>query len=140
MSELRLGAVAFIEPGREFVASPQSASQLVKAAGGEVVQALDHLVMAWFTSATGCVRCCIEFGHAGCRAGASAGDVLVQHGLLQGLPVIEASRLKDMAAPNQILGTARLVRLAEIPEEASEPFGEVHLKGIEHPIAIRVLS
>lgn len=140
MSEVRLGAVAFIEPSRGFASSPGADPRPeIEAAGGEVVQTLDRLVVAWFGSASACARGCAGLSDPGARAGLSVGDVLLEDGLLRGLPVVEASRLMYLARPGQVLCTARLARLADLPEGASRSLGEMRLKGIDRSVDVCAL-
>jgi class 3 adenylate cyclase len=137
LAGVSLRAVAFAEPG-----ASQSIGELesaIAAAGGRLVQVLGRLAIAWFESAGDCVRFGVGLVAAGGRAGLSAGDVLLEHDLLHGLPVIEASRLRDVAEPGQVLCTARLARLAGLGREASTDLGKLGLKGIERPVPVVAL-
>lgn len=132
-SRVCLGAIAFIESERS--CELDVAAEVV-AAGGEVVQAVGLLVVAWFDSVTSCTRCLATLQSGKCRAGLSVGDVLVENGLLHGLPVVEAGRLKDLAKPDQVLCTARFASLGEVPAERSSSLGEVQLKGIDRKVTV----
>ena len=131
---VRLRAVAFIEIAGE---SPQAlrsrVAQAVEQAGGELVQVMHRLVLAAFDSASACARSCRTLG-AELRAGVSCGDGLYEGGLVHGLPVIEASRLRDAAAPGQVLCAGRLVRLAGLPAEDFRALGALELAGLAAPL------
>jgi class 3 adenylate cyclase len=134
-SGLSLGAVAFVDRGD---AGADVESALV-AAGGRIVQVLGRLVIGWFDAASDCARYGSGIVSSELRAGLSAGDVLHEHDLLHGLPVIEASRLKDVAEPGQVLCTTRLVRLAGIPPDRVSDLGKMTLKGIDEPVSVVAL-
>jgi hypothetical protein len=136
-AKVRLGAVVFVE--KDGSATAAELEQQLTAAGGRVVQLLEHLLIGWFDSASDCVQYGVKLVPSDCRAGLSAGDVSIEHELLHGLPVIEASRLKELADPGQVLCTTRLARLAGLPAQACTDLGELTLKGIEHPVPVVAL-
>jgi class 3 adenylate cyclase len=133
-SRLRLRAIGFLEVAPS--AAPDAAELLdaVAQAGGEPVQIVQRLGIVAFDSA----RRALELAASlppGVRAGFSVGDVLFESEAIHGLPVIEASRLRERARFGQVLCAARLVRLA--PEAASQfrEVGAVPLEGFALPIA-----
>jgi class 3 adenylate cyclase len=65
--------------------------------------------------------------------------MLLEGGLVHGLPVIEAVRLKDRSKPRQILATARFATLAGLSPEEFDALGEVELKGMDRRVAIVML-
>jgi class 3 adenylate cyclase len=107
----------------------------VSEAGGEVVQAMHGLVLASFASASTCLRLCRGL-LPDLRGGVSVGDVLVEAGLLHGLPVVEASRLKDRASPGQLLCLRRLALLTDLPQDAFRDLGELSLEGMSTPVPV----
>jgi hypothetical protein len=129
-------AVVFFEVDGEPPAAARSrVAEAVADAGGELVQVMHRLVLAAFSSASSFARLCRGLG-PDVRAGASCGDVLFEGGLLHGLPVVEASRLKDAASPGQLLCARRLVRLAALPPEAFRPLDDRMLEGLASPLAV----
>ena len=127
-----LRAVAFFEPGATDAAAVQRA---VVSEEGELMQVLPEIILAAFGSAAACLRTCRVLASR-VRAGASCGDVLDEGGLLFGLPVIEASRLKDRAAPGQVLCAQRLLAVARFPEHSARPIGAFVLKGLPDPLTV----
>jgi class 3 adenylate cyclase len=87
------------------------------------------MVIAAFGSAEAALRTCASLpGDA--RVGLSCGDVLYENGALHGLPVIEASRLRDIATPGQILCAARLVRAGDLPAASFRSVGSIAIRGL----------
>lgn len=133
-SGVSLGAVAFVERGN--AATGRDLEEALIAAGGCVVQSLERQVIGWFGSAVSCVRWGSMLAASGVRAGLSVGDVLIENDLLHGIPVVEASRLKDLAAPGQVLCTGRLARLAGVSPEGVNDLGKLSLKGIDRLVSV----
>lgn len=131
MSIVLLRAVAFMD-------APLSACEAVTAgvtaAGGEVLERRDGLIIAGFESASACVRACRALDDS-VRAGVSCGDITQDEQSVQGIPVIEASRLKDKAARGQTLCAERMVRLCELDAGWFRPLGPLPLKGLGAPLA-----
>lgn len=127
-SRLRLRAVAFIEAA---VSMPERAEALFGAiapAGGEPIQRVQRLVVAAFDSAARA----LAFAAAlppDVRAGLSVGDVLFEGAAIHGLPVIEASRLRETAQWGQVLCAANLVALAPEAAGAFRSAGRATLEG-----------
>lgn len=131
---LALGAIAFLQtrdPLRLVAVERE-----VVAAGGRTLQQLDDLLKVWFDSASDCIQALEKLSAWELRAGASVGDVSTENDLLNGLPVIEASRLKDLADIGDVLCTVRLLRLAGASRNGWKDEGEVALKGIDRPVHI----
>ncbi len=125
---MRTRAVAFLEATREVeIAALETA---IADGGGEVLQRADGIVIAAFGSASACLRVCASLPD-GVRVGSSCGDVLYEDGLVYGLPVIEASRLMDFAAPGQIVCAQRLVGVGDLPIESFRSLGELEMRGFE---------
>jgi class 3 adenylate cyclase len=133
-SHVRLLAIVFTEiPEQSAAAASRDALACLESNGGQILQRLPEFALAVFESATDCIRACAALP-SDCRAGASCGDVLVEGGFVHGLPVVEASRLKDRAAPGAVLCAGRLVALAGVAEGVARPAGLLELKGLAAPV------
>ncbi len=130
---VRLRAVVFIKEGDE------SDDRIFVDDGAEVIQRLDGLQIVSFESAGAAVHCLAALS-SGARAGASCGDVLCENETLYGLPVIEASRLVDLAGPGQILCTERLLRASGESDGAASSAAPMTLRGIPHPVRVSSLD
>jgi len=126
---VRLRAVAFVdalgEAGDEEMAEPDH----------EIIQRLAGLVIVAFGSAEAAARTCASLP-GDVRAGVSCGDVLYDNGALHGLPVIEASRLRDIATPGQILCAERLVRAGDLPDSSFRRVGPIEIRGLPKPLSV----
>lgn len=131
---IELRAIAFVEVS---AADPPAAAGPVPSAlrsgGGELIQVLHRVVLAVFDSATACLETCRRLP-ASVRAGLTCGDILFEQGLVYGVPVVEAARLKDAASDGQVLCTRRLVRVADLPDGVFRETGELQVKGLADPI------
>jgi class 3 adenylate cyclase len=124
--------VAFLETSSDELAVA------LAGAGAEIIQRLDTLVVAAFGSAELAMRLCAALPRD-VRAGLSCGDVLYEDGALHGLPVIEASRLRDLAAPGQILCAGRLLHVGDAGPESSRSVGDLEIRGLPERLAVREL-
>jgi len=131
---MRLLAVAFIQSGR---GGRGSVEQAVASGGGEVLQIRDQLVIAAFESSVACVNACLALD-ADVRAGVSCGDILYDGETVQGVPVIEASRLNDQAKSGAILCADRLVTVCGLTHCFSDA-RSFELKGLAAPLSARAL-
>ncbi len=125
-----LRAIVFIEGP---IGERDGIVALVVDAGGEVVERRDGLIIASFESARACVRVCRQLSGP-VRAGVSCGDIAVEGDSVQGVPVIEASRLKDYADRGQTLCAERLLRLCAGDEHLFRRVGPLPLKGLGPPL------
>jgi class 3 adenylate cyclase/tetratricopeptide (TPR) repeat protein len=119
----------------------------VIACNGAVVKGLGDGIMATFESAADAVAAAVAIQQAvhtqrfEVRVGVSIGDVSSEGGDVFGVPVVEASRLCDVAVAGEILA-AELVRALARGRGgfAFEPMGDLALKGLPEPVtACRVL-
>lgn len=121
----------------------------VDRAGGRTVKNLGDGVMAAFDSASAAVDCAVamqqEVERAGrrrgtrlsIRIGVAAGDVLVEHGDCLGTPVVEGSRLCDLAEGGQILATEIVGRMASGRARTElAAVGRMELKGLPEPVPV----
>jgi adenylate cyclase len=104
-------------------------------------------IAAWFPSPIEAVVAAIDVQdrlvrfnsqHAGeplhVRIGISVGDVIVDSDeQFQGLALVRARRLCDLARPGQVLVTDRVAALARSDHLRLQPVGEVVLKGFHRP-------
>lgn len=134
-SRLRLRVVAFVETAADAPERAEALFATVAPAGGEPIQRVGRLVVAAFDSA---VRA-LAFGTAlpaDVRAGLSVGDVLFEGAAIHGLPVIEASRLRETARFGQVLCAADLIALAPEAAGAFHWAGRAALEGFADALEI----
>ncbi len=128
--------------------------EAVTAHGGTVVKGLGDGIMVTFESAADAVAAAVAVQQAvdrygrrvpehafSVRIGVSIGDVSTERGDVFGVPVVEASRLCDIATGGEILA-AELVRALARGRGGFvfEPMGDLELKGLpEHVPVCRVL-
>lgn len=132
---MRLRAIVFAEAdGEDAAAVRASVATTIAEAGGELIQVMHGLVLATFASARDAIAACRRLDRR-VRVGLSCGDVLCEDGLVHGLPVIEASRLRDAARPGQVLCVTRVARIAGAGD-AFTPLGERTFGGLPSPLSI----
>jgi len=111
------------------------ASQLrcVEHRRGRPIKTLGDGVMASFDSATDALACAVSMQQSvsgiAIRVGISSGDVRMDGDDCHGLPVVEASRLCDVAQGGQIL-LSETTRLLMGASSALVDVGMLHLKGL----------
>lgn len=138
--DVRLVATAFIEWGVGTRKGITDLPNRLATANCHVVQVIDSLAVLWFDTATDCVAFVSENASPDLRAGLSVGDVLIENGLVHGLPMIEAARLKNLARPGQFLCTRKFRGLAGLSTAAAPGIGEVELKGISEAVEVFELA
>jgi class 3 adenylate cyclase/tetratricopeptide (TPR) repeat protein len=124
-------------------------TEAVEAHGGRVVKGLGDGVMATFAGASDAVNAAVAMQQAidrlnrsapvtvqlAIRIGVSAGDVTSEGGDYHGRPVIEASRLCDVAEGGQILASELVKLLAGAGAGLTfDPVGSLELKGLPDPL------
>ena len=134
-SRLRLRVVAFVEAAPGDVSSASELFAALELAGGEPIQLVQTLVVAAFDSAARALAFATSLP-SNVRAGLSVGDVLFEGGALHGLPVIEASRLRERAQIGRVLCNARLAHLAPECAGGFAPAERVALAGFVDAIEI----
>jgi len=127
-SRLRLRAVAFIEAPESAPDRADALFDAIAPAGGEPIQRVQRLIVAAFDSAARALAFASALPSE-LRAGLSVGDVLFEGDAIHGLPVIEASRLREKAQWGQILCAADLVALAPEAATAFRSAGPTLLEG-----------
>jgi class 3 adenylate cyclase len=109
-------------------------------------------IMASFVSAAGAVRCAARIQHAlarqperrshrlQVRIGAAAGEPVEQNSDIFGATVQMAARLCAHAQPAQVLVSNVVAELCLGKGLVFRPFGEVSLKGFQHPVHVHVVE
>ena len=112
---------------------------------GDLVKSLGDGAMLLFVSPTDAIRCALgivasarEAGLPPARAAITAGPLIVQDGDYFGRTVNRASRLLDIAAPRQVLVTAKVAASAHNDAFRFVDVGTFKLKGVSEEV--RVLS
>lgn len=105
----------------------------VREQGGWVVQARNDLVFAVFDSAVACMACLSQ--HTQHRIGVSLGDVMISGEQVLGLPVVEASRLLQLAEVGQAVCVDRFVKaVTGFSQQGWIGPASLELKGIDVPV------
>ena len=125
-----------------------TANEVVSQAGGRVVKHIGDEVMFAAVDAAAAARIALELvrrfaaeDRVAPHAGLGYGIVLGRGGDYYGSVVNLASRIADIAVPNEILVTADLVEAAATDAELRfEPAGRRQLKGFDEPVALWSLS
>ncbi len=141
---VRLGDIAADDDRRALFAA---LTEAVARNGGQVVKHLgDGLMIVFEHSAVRALACAADLHLAArsidpddpirLRVGISAGEVAHEHGDWFGLPVVEAARLCNAAAPDQTLANAvvrHLVGSRAVDHRITE-IGALPLKGLAEPL------
>ncbi len=121
-------------------------SDVVGSNGGEVVKGGGDGLLCLFDSASDALSAAVQMQKAivdlgrrrrldlRIRIGLSVGDVALEDGDCFGMPVVEAARLEQSAAPGQILCSEFVRAMARgRGEHVFEPVGALELKGLPEP-------
>jgi adenylate cyclase len=125
-----------------------TAHEIVSRGGGRVVKHIGDEVMFAAVDAAAAARIALELVHSfddradvAPHAGLAFGAVMGRGGDYYGSVVNLASRVADIAVPNEILVTAEVVEAASIDADLRfEPAGRRQLKGFDEPVALWSLT
>ena len=114
----------------------RTVEHLVAASRGRIVKQLGDGIMATFDGPARAVRCAAAIVDAGrdngiaLRAGLHTGEIELRPSDVAGIAVHIASRIADLAGPNEILVSRTVVDLTAGSGLRFEPHGEHELKGV----------